>query len=161
MEDRRAEAEARYVAGDMTLSALAQETGVPLNSLKRWCKSGGWVRKREKAHARAVRRAVTSGVGRRAKSLARLISASDEMDEALLRAARLFSQAMRSDEPIDIKALTDGDSRARNLLSVARGIESMAKARAQLDGIAQEREKADNNGLVIRLEADELEEASE
>lgn len=171
-DDRRMEAEQRYVAGTMTLRALSQDMGVPLSSLQRWCKADNWVKKREKARKRALRKAVTRATDKKAKELSRLLEASDAMERALLTSAKAFESAML-ENPVEI---VDGKTRAVNISSVTHAIGRQLESRMLLEGMmnAVDREKiallkrkqemderkeaqareAENGGAVIRLEGE-------
>ena len=117
-EQRRLEAEQRYVAGNETLKGLADGMGLPLSTIKRWCKAGDWVKKRQKAQKRALRKAVTRATDKRARELMRLFEASDAMERALVMSAQAFAAAM-AETPADI---VDGKFRAGNLDSVTHAI---------------------------------------
>lgn len=167
-EQRRLEAEQRYVAGNETLKGLADGMGLPLSTIKRWCKAGDWVKKRQKAQKRAMRKAVTRATDKRARELARLFEASDAMERALVMSAQAFAAAM-AETPADI---VDGKFRAGNLASVAHAIGRQTETRMLISGVmaAADREKidllkrkqdaeeqkarqdAEGGGLVIRLE---------
>ena len=156
-DDRRMDAEQRYVAGSMTLRALSQETGIPLSTLQRWCKADGWVKKREKARKRAMRKAVTRATDKKAKELSRLLEASDAMERALLTSAKAFESAML-ENPVEI---VDGKTRAVNMSSVTHAIGRQLESRMLLEGMmsAVDREKIDL--LRRKQEMDERKEARE
>lgn len=165
-DDRRMEAEQRYVAGDMTLGELCKETGIPLSNLKRWCKADEWVKKREKAKKRAMRKAITRATDKKAKELARLIEASDAMERVLLSSAKTI--ATMAEEKPDVFALMQSET----VLNYSKSLEKLASARTMTGGAmsAADREKLDllkrkqdmderkeqleanGGGLVIRLE---------
>ena len=140
-EDRRMEAEQRYIAGAETLAELAKALGVPLNTLKRWCKAGGWVKKREKARKRAMRKAVTRATDKKARELARLLEASDHLERALVLSAAAFAEAM-TESPGDI---VDGKKRAANLERVSKAVNMQVASRMLISGVlsAADREKID------------------
>ena len=138
-EDRRMEAEQRYIAGDETLAALAKAMAVPLSTLKKWCKAGDWVKKRAKLIKRAMRKAATRTVEKKARELARLLEASDAMERALLTSAKAFEAAML-ENPVEI---VDGKTRAVNISSVTHAIGRQLESRMLLEGMmsAVDREK--------------------
>ena len=136
-EDRRMEAEQRYIAGDETLQEIAAALGIPLSSLKRWCKADKWVEKRARVKKRAARKAATKAVNKKAKALARLLEASDEMERALLTSARALADYAEKHPG------TVSGAQSMKLLNVSRSIESMAHTR-QMTGdaiTAADREK--------------------
>lgn len=138
-DEKRLEAEARYISGTETLKELAEGTGVPLSSAKRWCKEGNWVKKRDKAKKRAMRKAVTKAVEKKARELMRLMEASDEMEAALLLASKAFAAAML-DTPGEI---VDGNTRANNLSRAIHALGRQTETRMLLSGMmkASDREK--------------------
>lgn len=137
----REQAESRYIGSDVTLRALAEEAGVPFKTLSRWCKAGEWVKKREKINRRALKKAATQAVNRKAKELIKLLEASDEIEDALLMAAKALRATMETDE--DGTELMDGRFRAGNLGQVVNAVGRQAETRMLLNGIltAEAREK--------------------
>ncbi|MBR3105864.1 MAG: hypothetical protein IKH30_01620 [Clostridia bacterium] len=127
-EDRRMEAEQRYIAGNETLAELAKSTGLPLSTLKKWCKTGDWVGKRAKLKKRALRRAATQAAGKKARELARLLEASDAMERALLASARTI--AVMAEEKPDVFALTESET----VLNYSKSLEKLASARTMTGG---------------------------
>ena len=154
-EDRRMEAEQRYVSGDETLKKLAEEMGIPLNTIKRWCKAGDWVKKREKAKRRAVKKAVTRATDKKARQLARLIQASDAMENALIMSAKAFEAAM-AENPAEI---VDGKTRALNLQSVSAAINRQVETRMLVNGIVSQADREKLDILKRKQEMDERKEA--
>ena len=128
-EDRRMEAEQRYISGDETLQEIAEALNIPLSSLKRWCKADKWVEKRARVKKRAARKAATQAVNKKAKALARLMEASDEMEKALLISARALAEI--TERKPDVFVLT----KSKTLVDVSESIERMAHAR-QMTGDA-------------------------
>lgn len=154
-EDRRMEAEQRYVSGDETLAALGKEMGIPLNTIKRWCKQGDWVKKREKAKRRAMKKAITRATDKKARELARLIEASDEMEKALLLSAKAIAE-IAGEHPKEF-ALTQSDV----MLNYSKSLEKLASARTMTGGAmtSADREKLDL--LRRKQEMDERKEAQQ
>ena len=122
-EDRRMEAGQRYISGGETLQEIAAALGIPLSSIKRWCKADKWVEQRDKIKKRAARKAATQAVNKKAKALARLMEVSGEMERALLITARALADEAESHP--DTVSETD----TRKLLNVSKSIESMASVR--------------------------------
>ena len=148
-DDKRQEAEQRYIAGEETLAEIAAGMGLPLSSVKRWCKAGDWVKKRDKFKKRALKKAVTMASNKKARELARLLEAGDELEKALLISARRLAQI--AEEKPDIFALTH----SKTMLNVSESIERMAHAR-QMTGGAMSR--ADEERLELLRKKQELEE---
>ena len=148
-EDRRMEAEQRYLAGDETLQEMAKAMGLPLSSLKRWCKAGDWVNKLEALKKRALRKAATQVVEKKAKALARIMEASDEIEKALLCSARALAERAADNPSLFL-------SRSVNkMVSVTEGIERMAHARA-MTGSAMS--AADKKKIAILMRKQRLDE---
>ncbi len=138
-DDKRQEAEQRYIAGEETLAEIAAGMGLPLSSIKRWCKSGDWVKKRDKFKKRALKKAVTQAANKKARELARLLEAGDEIEKALLIMARQLAKS--AEEHPTVFAL----SQTKTVLNVSESIERMAHARQMTGGAmtAADREKID------------------
>lgn len=138
-DDKRQEAEQRYIAGEETLAEIAAGMGLPLSSIKRWCKAGDWVKKREKFKKRALKKAVTQTANKKARELARLLEAGDEIEKALLITARQLAKS--AEEHPTVFAL----SQSKTMLNVSESIERMAHARQMTGGAmtAADREKID------------------
>lgn len=167
-EQRRLEAEQRYVAGNETLKGLADGMGLPLSTIKRWCKAGDWVKKRQKAQKRALRKAVTRATDKRARELMRLFEASESLECALIAAAKALNQDAE-DFPTQFAT---GENRAKNVEHIAKALNKQTETRMLISGVmaAADREKidllkrkqdaeeqkarqdAEGGGLVIRLE---------
>ena len=148
-EDRRMEAEQRYIAGDETLQEISAALNIPLSSLKRWCKADKWVEKRARVKKRAARKAATKAVNKKAKALARLMEASDEMERALLTSARALAEI--TERKPDVFVLT----KSKTLVDVSESIERMAHAR-QMTGDAMT--AADWERLALLKRKQQLEE---
>ena len=157
-DQEKMRAEQAYVAGDMTLSDLAKSTALPLPTLKRWCKEGQWVKKRKKLHERAMKKALTRAVGKKAKELEKLLEASGEIEMALLWAARGLRVRLEGD-PTGQRFDT-GTRRAVNLNAVTSAIGRQAETRMLLSGILTEAE-AQKLDLLERKTALEERQAEE
>ena len=154
-DDRRMEAEQRYVSGSMTLGTLSQEMGLPLSNLKRWCKADNWVKKREKARKRALRKAVTRATDKKARELARLIEASDEMEKAMLISAKAIVQV--AEQNPDVFALTQSET----VLNYSKSLEKLASARTMTGGAMSAADEARLDLLRRKQEMDERKEQQE
>lgn len=154
-EDRRLEAEARYIAGTMTLVALSEETGISRHTLGRWCKKYKWQEKRQKAIRRAQKKAEkkaqTAAAGIHAKNFALLLEALPEMEAAARAAAKALRKAME-EEPLEI---TDGKYRTKNFLNMAEALERLANVRMTVNEIIP---PADREKLELLRRKQELEE---
>lgn len=171
-EQRRLEAEQRYVAGNETLKALADGMGLPLSTIKRWCKAGDWVKKRQKAQKRAMRKAVTRATDKRARELMRLFEASESLECALIAAAKALNQDLQDCAEDFPTRFATGENRAKNVEHIAKALNKQTETRMLISGVmaAADREKiellkrkqdaeeqkarqdAEGGGLVIRLE---------
>lgn len=167
-DGQRQEAEQRYITGSENLKELAAALHIPLTSLKRWCTAGGWVKKREKFQARAMRKAVTKAADKKARELAKLLQASETMENALIMAAEALLEGLKS-KP---NKLTDGQFRAGNVEHIAKALNKQAETRMLISGVMaaadrekiallkrkqeleerKEKEDRENGGMVIRLE---------
>lgn len=158
VERQRMEAEQRYISSEITLRALAEEAGVPFKTLSRWSRDGGWVKKREKVNQRALKKAATQAVNRKAKELLKLLEASDLIEDALLTAARAMRENLAADA--NGALLTDGKFRAGNLGQVVNAVGRQAETRMLLSGIlpAAEKEKIQ---IMKRKQSLEEQEAKE
>ena len=134
-DDKRQEAEQRYITGKETLAEIAAGMGLPLSSIKRWCKSGDWVKKREKYRKKVMRKAVNRASDKKARDVARLLEASEEMERTLLILAR--DMRIKAEEGnADMK-------QSKYFLNVAWSLEKMANVRHMTGGAmtAAEKEK--------------------
>ena len=154
----REEAESRYISSEITLKQLADEAHIPYKTMTRWCKEGGWVKKREKINRRALKKAATQAVNRKARELIKLLRASDEIEDALLMAAKALRANIAADEGGAL--LTDGRFRAGNLGQVVNAMGRQAETRMLLSGImtAADKEKIE---LMRRKQALEEQAAAE
>ncbi len=154
--DQRAAAEQRYISSSITLRALAQEMGLNSKTVSRWCKEGGWVKKREKINRRAMKKAATQAVNRKAKELIKLISASDALEDALLEAARAFAGAMAEEGSGAL--VTDGKFRAGNLMQIVNAVGRQTETRMLQSGILA---AADAEKLRLMRRKQEMEEQAQ
>lgn len=146
-DSRRMEAEEKYVAGKMTLRDLAKETGISLSALGKWSRERKWGKKRQKFQEKALKKAVNRAVDKKARELAKLMEASDEIETALLTAAKAFRAKMLEDESGTL--LTDGKFRAGNLGSVVNAIGRQTETRKTLAGLLADDRK--ENGVTVEL----------
>ena len=153
--DQRKLAEERYLSEEITLKALAEEMNVKYQTMRGWCRAGEWGEKRENVQRRAIKKATVKAVNKRARELCKLLKASDEMESALLLAAKAIAKNL-GDDP-DGLMVTDGKDRAGNLTRIVQALGRQAQTRMMLSGIMTEEE---TGGVTVRL-ADGAEEAGE
>ena len=156
--EQRARAEQMYVSGAQTLRELAEETGVSVSTLSRWCKQGGWVKKRERVQKRAMRKAADRAVDRKARELSRLIQASGELERGLLAAAKGAADILAEEGGGE---MLDGKRRSANFANMAGTLERLAAAR-QIMGFTMsqaenEKVRLDNEKLRLDREKHEFE----
>lgn len=153
-EADRMAAEQRYVAGTMTLRALAEETGISAVTLGKWCKAGGWVKKREDVQKRALKMAATKAVSKRARELAKLLEASGMIEDALIKASAQLSEALEDGNPA---LVSDSKYRASNIKSITDAVARALETRMQLAGILskadEERMRIDKKRLKLQEQA--------
>ena len=171
-DGQRMEAEQRYIAGEETLMQLSQALGIPLTTIKRWCKAYSWVKKREKYQKRAMRKAAGIAADKKARELAKLFQASEDMESALVAAAKALMQDMQSMAEYFPTRFATGEFRAKNVEHIAKALKQQTETRMLISGVmaAADREKIEllkkkqameeqkeklereGGGLVIRLE---------
>ncbi len=173
LDEKKRIAGERYIGGDLSLKDLAAEVGVSASTLGKWKKEGDWDQKRAEVRQRAMKKAAEHAVNKKAKELCRLLEASDEMEYALLLAARAVVKNLCEDEEGLI--VTDGKERADNMTRIVRAINQQAETRMRLSGIMDQAEQekiallwrkqelderkednqaADREGVTIRLDAE-------
>ena len=138
-DEKKRIAEEKYIGGDISLRALASELGMNASTLGKWKKAGEWEKKRDEVRQRAMKKAAVQAVNKKAKELCRLLEASDEMEYALLLAARAVVKNLCEDE--DGLMVTDGKERADNMTRIVRAINQQAETRMRLSGIMDQAEQ--------------------
>ncbi len=173
-DERKRTAQERYIGGDVSLKDLAAELGLSVSTLGKWKKAGEWDEKRAEIRKQAMKKAAVHAINKKAKELCRLLEASDEMEYALLLAARAVVKNLCEDEEGLI--VTDGKERADNMTRIVRAINQQAETRMRLSGIMDQAEmekiallwrkqelderkeaqdqEGEKNGLTIRMEAE-------
>ena len=141
---------------NITLKALSEETGIPYSRLKRWSQTESWSRERASIEDQAFRKAAVKAVNKKARELCKLLEASDELEKALLLAARTLSRYLEEsegDEPMkDKKTWVD------NLNHIVAAIGKQAETRMMLSGIMA-RDEEEKIALMRRKQS--LEERKE
>lgn len=146
----------RYIGGDISLKDLAAELGLSASTLGKWKKAGDWDKKRADVRQRAMKKAAEHAVNKKAKELCRLLEASDEMEYALLLAARAVVKNLCEDE--DGLIVTDGKERADNMTRIVRAINQQAETRMRLSGIM---DQAEQEKIALLWRKQELDERKE
>ena len=158
-DEKKRIAEERYIGGDVSLKALAAKMGVSASTLGKWKKAGEWDKKKGEVEQRAIKKATTQAVNKKARELCRLMEASDEMEYALLLAARAVVKNLCEDEEGLI--VTDGKERADNMTRLVRAINQQAETRMRLSGIMDQAEQEKIALLWRKQELDEKKEAQD
>lgn len=156
-DEKKRIAEEMYIGGDVSLKALASELGISASTLGKWKKAGEWEKKKGEVEQRAMKKAATHAVNKKARELCRLMEASDEMEYALLLAARAVVKNLCEDEEGLI--VTDGKERADNMTRIVRAINQQAETRMRLSGIMDQAEEEKIALLWRKQELDERKEA--
>ncbi|MBR6186929.1 MAG: hypothetical protein IKQ41_11790 [Clostridia bacterium] len=132
----RQEAGKKYIAGSMTLKALAEEIAVPEETVRKWSKQDGWQKKR-----RDRRDAET---GKNKGKLSRLMEASNEVEIVLAQAVKVM----------------DGETeKAENISRMVEAINRQTATRLMLKKLSQERtekKEADRLNVVMEDEVERL-----
>ncbi len=158
-DEKKRIAEEKYIGGDVSLKALAAELSVSASTLGKWKKAGEWEKKRGEVQQRAMKKATAQAVNKKARELCRLLEASDEMEYALLLAARAVVKNLCEDEEGLI--VTDGKERADNMTRIVRAINQQAETRMRLSGIMDQAEQEKIALLWRKQELDERKEAQD
>ena len=158
-DEKKRIAEERYIGGDVSLKALAAELGLSASTLGKWKKSGEWDKKKGEVEQRAMKKAATQAVNKKARELCRLMEASDEIEYALLLAARAVVKNLCEDEEGLI--VTDGKERADNMTRLVRAINQQAETRMRLSGIMDQAEEEKIALMRRKQELDERKEAQD
>ena len=158
-DEKKRIAEEMYISGDVSLKALASELGISASTLGKWKKAGEWEKKKGEVEQRAMKKAATHAVNKKARELCRLMEASDEMEYALLLAARAVVKNLCEDEEGLI--VTDGKERADDMTRIVRAINQQAETRMRLSGIMDQAEEEKIALLWRKQELDERKEAQD
>ena len=158
-DEKKRIAEERYIGGDVSLKALAAELGLSASTLGKWKKTGEWDKKKGEVEQRAMKKAATHAVNKKARELCRLMEASDEIEYALLLAARAVVKNGCEDEEGLI--VTDGKERADNMTRLVRAINQQAETRMRLSGIMDQAEEEKIALMRRKQELDERKEAQD
>lgn len=147
------EIKTQYVAGEGSLSALAEKNGVSLSALKRACAAGGWVEERNKAQGRVFR-----------QSRKRAPDPAEEYRRKIY--AVTLKIVSRLEEIVDSGAVGAGSSclKPRDLTGAIKDISDILDVRsdaeleertvklAKLTAEAEQREGDGGDEIVVRIE---------
>lgn len=161
IEDKQSAAEAAYLAGEMTLKELAAQMEIPVSTICRWSKAGGWKEKREKIKKRAIKKTATRIVNKKSRELEKILKASGSLENALMMAAAQFEAALKAIPGDDKQKLLTADGfRAKNLQSLAGAIQTAASTRMLISGIMTAAEKEKLAIERAKLEMEQRKEAA-
>ena len=146
----------RYLTEGISLRALAKETGMPYSTLKNWNQKEGWAKERASIDDEAFKKAAVDAVNNKARELCKLLKASDELEKALLLAAKAFTAYLRGEGVGE--SLTDKKTWADNLNHIVAAISKQAETRMMLSGILA---KDEEEKLALMRRKQSLEERKE
>ena len=149
-------AKQRYMTEEISLKKLSEETGIRYSTLKAWCRKEGWSQERESIESRAFKKAAVRAVNKKARELCKLLEASDELEKALLLAAKAFSAYLEGEGGSEI--LTDKKTWADNLNHIVAAIGKQAETRMMLSGIMA---KDEEEKIALMRRKQSLEERKE
>jgi hypothetical protein len=132
-ETDKIKAKQRYLTESISLKALSEEMGIPLSKVKAWCRKEEWTKEKASIEDQAFKKAAVKAVNKKAKELCKLLAASDELEKALLLAAKAFSAYLEGEGGSEI--LTDKKTWADNLNHIVAAIGKQAETRMMLSGI--------------------------
>ncbi|MBR5110393.1 MAG: transposase [Clostridia bacterium] len=155
-EADKLKAKQRYLSGNMTLKALSEETGIGYSTLTSWARKEKWSQARASIEDQAFRKAAVKAVNKKARELCKLLAASDELEKALLLAAKAFSAYLEGERSGE--TLTDKKTWADNLNHIVAAIGKQAETRMMLSGIMA-RDEEEKIALMRRKQS--LEERKE
>ena len=155
-EADKIKAKQRYITENISLRALAGETGIPYSTLQSWCRKEGWTKEKASIEDQAFKKAAVKAVNKKAKELCKLLAASDELEKALLLAAKAFSAYLEGEGGSEI--LTDKKTWADNLNHIVAAIGKQAETRMMLSGIMA---KDEEEKIALMRRKQSLEERKE
>ena len=146
-DERKAKAEERFLSGGLSLRALAEEIEVSYGTVRRWSKEGEWMKKRTSGQRKTAKKEAGKG---KAEKLGRLREASDELESALLTAARAIARNMDADQ--EGLLVTDGKDRAGNLSRIIQAVSKQVETRILLEDMMTK--ETGEGGAVLRLDGE-------
>ena len=155
-EADKLKAKERYMAEGLSLKKLSEETGVKYSTLKTWCRKEGWAEEKASVENRAFKKAAVKAVNKKARELCKLLEASDELEKALLLAAKALSTYLESGDGVE--KMTDKKTWADNLNHIVAAIGKQAETRMMLSGIMA---KDEEEKIALMRRKQNLEERKE
>ena len=155
-EADKIKAKQRYLTENVSLKTLSEEMGIPLSTVKTWCRKEEWTKEKASIEDQAFKKAAVKAVNKKAKELCKLLAASDELEKALLLAAKAFSAYLEGEGGSEI--LTDKKTWADNLNHIVAAIGKQAETRMMLSGIMA---KDEEEKIALMRRKQSLEERKE
>ena len=155
-EADKIKAKQRYVTENISLRALAGETGIPYSTLQGWCRKEGWTKEKASIEDQAFKKAAVRAVNKKAKELCKLLAASDELEKALLLAAKTLSRCLEENE--DGGQMKEKKAWVDNLNHIVAAIGKQAETRMMLSGIMA---KDEEEKIALMRRKQSLEERKE
>ena len=155
-EADKLKAKQRYMTEGISLKKLSEETGIRYSTLTAWCRKEGWSRERESIENKAFKKAAVKAVNKKARELCKLLEASDELEKALLLAAKALSTYLESGDGVE--KMTDKKTWADNLNHIVAAIGKQAETRMMLSGIMA---KDEEEKIALMRRKQNLEERKE
>ncbi len=155
-EADKIKAKQRYLTENISLKTLSEDMDIPLSTVKTWCRKEGWTKERASIEDQAFKKAAVKAVNKKARELCKLLEASDELEKALLLAAKAFSAYLEGEGGSEI--LTDKKTWADNLNHIVAAIGKQAETRMMLSGIMA---KDEEEKIALMRRKQSLEERKE
>ncbi len=155
-ETDKIKAKQRYLTESISLKALSEEMGIPLSKVKAWCRKEEWTKEKASIEDQAFKKAAVKAVNKKARELCKLLEASDELEKALLLAAKAFSAYLEGEGGSE--TLTDKKTWADNLNHIVAAIGKQAETRMMLSGIMA---KDEEEKIALMRRKQNLEERKE
>ena len=155
-EADKIKAKQRYITENISLRALAGETGIPYSTLQSWCRKEGWTKEKASIEDQAFKKAAVKAVNKKAKELCKLLAASDELEKALLLAAKTLSRCLEENE--DGEQIKEKKTWVDNLNHIVAAISKQAETRMMLSGIMA---KDEEEKIALMRRKQSLEERKE
>ena len=147
-----------YITGDDSQRELSARFGVSYSALADRCRREGWVDERKKLNSRAVAQAMQQATRTRARALARIIEASDALDNVIAAfAARLATEGL--------EAISLNGQPGRELESLSKALLNSDELKRRLNNMLlprdEERMKLDRQKLELEKKKQAAEEQSD
>ena len=155
-EADKIKAKQRYLTENVSLKTLSEEMGIPLSTVKTWCRKEEWTKEKASIEDQAFKKAAVKAVNKKAKELCKLLAASDELEKALLLAAKTLSRYLEENE--DGEQMKDKKTWVDNLNHIVAAIGKQAETRMMLSGIMA---KDEEEKIALMRRKQSLEERKE